>query len=425
MSIIDIITNANANLFRNKLRTALNILAIFVAALTLCLTIGISNGLTTYLNTLFDTVEAPSVLIISKKDDSGGNILASLEGLQEYKEDAAQKNQFGQSLLDIEKLKSDTAGMSNIEKIYPALRGNTAILYAQYGDGKKYTILTNVMGDGLKVKLSSGRNMESKDEIVIPQKLAEIYDKKPEDMIGNDLTLVYMNYTGEKISKNVKIVGVATQTLFTSNLYINYELAKEISSALTPLGVAERTTYPQGVAVLKKYDAATIDEMKSELDKLGYSAITYADQTKTINDFLGSVQYGLLAFAAIALIAASFGIINTMIISVLERTKEIGLSKALGMSSVSVFMTFLIESVLLGFWGASIGIGISIIIGNILNKVAADSILKGFPGFNLFVFDPMGLLMVLGVICGVCFVAGSLPSLRASRYNPIEALRYE
>lgn len=165
-------------------------------------------------------------------------------------------------------------------------------------------------------------------------------------------------------SVEVTIVGVSTPTLFTSNLYMNYDLAKEIADSRV-LPNTEKT-YSQVYVRLNDYSETGLSETKAKLKELGYDSQT-EDSAATITSFLDSIQYGLLAFAAISLVAASFGIINTMIISVLERTKEIGLSKALGMGNFSVFLTFLIESIFLGFWGAFVGILGAMGIGYFLN----------------------------------------------------------
>jgi len=422
MTIIDILSSANSNLFRNKIRTSLNILAIMVAAFTLCLSIGISSGLKNYLNTLLDSVEAPNVMIVTKKDPNGGNQFASFGDIQEYTE-SNEKNLFGQIQVDLNKFKSDIKSIENIVNVSPSLRQEITISYVQLEEGKKFSLSNVELEDGVSVKLQEGRAIESKYEVIVPLKLAEKYETDAKNMLGKKLKVGYLNINREMKVQDLVIVGVSTATLFTSNIYTGYDFAQEIADSRRKTDIDK--TYGQIVIKLKEANNVSIEETKQKLDELGYSSLTYEDQTRTINDFLGSVQYGLLAFAAISLLAASFGIVNTMIISVLERTKEIGLSKALGMNSITVFTTFLIESILLGFWGAISGVGAAMLLGYFLNSYAASTILKDFPGFDLFVFNTGEVLTIIGIICLVCLLAGSIPSLRASRFNPIEALRYE
>ena len=130
-------------------------------------------------------------------------------------------------------------------------------------------------------------------------------------------------------------------------------------------------------------------------------------------------------FAFIALLAASFGIINTLVIAVMERTKEIGLQKALGMSKLKIFFLFTLESVLIGFWGAVSGIVAAIFLGLAANFLASTYYLKSFEGYSFVVFTPSSIIFVILLVCGIAFFAGVLPAFRAARLNPIEALRYE
>jgi putative ABC transport system permease protein len=168
-----------------------------------------------------------------------------------------------------------------------------------------------------------------------------------------------------------------------------------------------------------------ITEIKKRLDEKGFTAETFADQKKRTYDAIGFLQLGLNFFAFIALLAASFGIINTLVVAVMERTKEIGLQKALGMGRSKVFFLFSLESVLIGFWGAMLGVAIGIVIGAIANTYLANAYASSFEGYNLFYFRAFSILWVVLLVCLIAFLAGVLPAFRASRLNPIEALRYE
>lgn len=423
MNILDILNSANSNLLRNKTRTLLNVLAIFVAALTLSLSVGLTSGLKTYLSDLLDSSESPSLLLVSKSDPNGGNPFASLGEIGDYKEDT-EKNAFGQLQVKIDEFDQVVKQIPNIVETSPFIRQSVGISYIQLeGTENKYTLSNIEIPNGVSIKLNAGRNSQSKFEIVAPTKLAEKYGMSSNELLGKKLTLAYFDLTKKMNTVEVTIVGVSTPTLFTSNLYMNYDLAKEIADSRVVPNTEK--TYSQVYVRLNDYSEKAISETKAKLKDLGYDSQTEKEQAATITSFLDSIQYGLLAFAAISLISASFGIINTMIISVLERTKEIGLSKALGMGSLSVFFTFLVESVFLGLWGALAGVLGAMGIGYLLNDYAAKNLLQGFPGFNLFVYMASDLAMIIGLICLVCLLAGTIPSLRASRLNPIEALRYE
>ena len=161
------------------------------------------------------------------------------------------------------------------------------------------------------------------------------------------------------------------------------------------------------------------------MDGKGFNAITFNDIKKRTYDAIGILQIGLNLFALIALLAASFGIINTLIIAVMERTKDIGLQKALGMGRGKIFMLFSFESIFIGFWGAVLGILGGIAVGTLANLYLAQAYLESFEEYTLFVFTPFAIAFIIILVSVIAFLAGVLPAYRASRLNPIEALRYE
>lgn len=439
MKILDIIKTPNSNLWRNKLRTVLNILAIFVAALTLTLTVGIGAGLKNYLNTLFKTVEAPAILVATKKDpsSSGSGIKIGGAGIQEYTEGTDIKDGLNRIQVSYDQFKSDIKDIKNIDTVSKVFSGPFGLSginakYIENDQGAKHVMSIEVLVKGFEVKiLDGGQKINSKNEVIIPYKLLTIYGWSESEAIGKVLKIVYTNQAQKIEVVEVKIVGVATSTLFTSDLYISYELAEEmfkysLSGTVIPAEeLIVKAKYSSFMITANSTDATIIDTLITDFDKVGYKLVRFSDSISDLNKILDGIQYALLAFSTISLIAASFGIVNTMIISVLERTKEIGLSKALGMSSMVVFVTFLLEAILLGFWGAISGIIVATIIGRFINVWASGDFLKDFPGFDLFLFDPLQILGIIGLICAVCLIAGSLPSLRASKLNPIEALKYE
>jgi len=137
------------------------------------------------------------------------------------------------------------------------------------------------------------------------------------------------------------------------------------------------------------------------------------------------VTWILNGFALIALLAASFGIVNTLLMSVQERTREIGLMKALGMTSRKVFALFSMEAILIGVMGSIIGVGIGLGVGIGGNTALVQGPLSDVAGLTLFAIDPGAILAVIALIIVIAFIAGTLPARRASKKNPITALRYE
>ncbi len=172
---------------------------------------------------------------------------------------------------------------------------------------------------------------------------------------------------------------------------------------------------------IEAIDQESVHEAKKDaerilLKRLKDDEFTVLEQTQlleTINSFLGVVTTALGGIASISLVVGGIGIMNIMLVSVTERTREIGLRKAVGATPQAILWQFLIEAIILSLVGGSIGILLgslgSLALSNFINtSVTAWSVMLAF-GFSALV----------GIIFGVA------PAIRASRLDPIEALRYE
>jgi putative ABC transport system permease protein len=166
-----------------------------------------------------------------------------------------------------------------------------------------------------------------------------------------------------------------------------------------------------------------VEVLKQAISDKGYLAQTAEDLMEFIFQFINVLQGILLGFGALAVLTSIFGIINTQYISVLERTQQIGLMKALGMRRGDVGRLFRYEAAWVGFLGGAIGSGTAVIAGIIANPFIRDALSLG--DINLLIFNPV---MIAGVIAGLMFVsvtAGILPARKAAKLDPIEALRTE
>jgi putative ABC transport system permease protein len=134
-----------------------------------------------------------------------------------------------------------------------------------------------------------------------------------------------------------------------------------------------------------------------------------------VNDITSGVRIGSLVIAGIALLAAGVGIMNIMLVSVTERTREIGIRKAIGARKINILFQFLSEAVVLSLLGGLVGIFLGIIVGNL-----AGSFLNAAAVIPV---DWVIIGVILCVVIGVTF--GTYPAYKASNLDPIEALRYE
>lgn len=147
------------------------------------------------------------------------------------------------------------------------------------------------------------------------------------------------------------------------------------------------------------------------------------DTRKSLFDAVNIAQWGLIGFGALAVIASVFGIINTQYISVLERTRQIGLMKALGMKRRDVSRLFRYEAAWIGFIGGVIGVAIAWLIS--LANPLISSFLSIKDGIHLLRVDPLQATILVACLMLVSVVSGWFPARKAAKLDPIEALRTE
>lgn len=146
-----------------------------------------------------------------------------------------------------------------------------------------------------------------------------------------------------------------------------------------------------------------------------FEIISNESVLQQINDITASVRIGAFVIAAIALIAAGVGIMNIMLVSVTERTKEIGIRKSVGAKKINIMIQFLAEAISLCMFGGIVGIVLGILVGNLAGSfLDANAVVP---------LDWISIGVLLCVIIGVVF--GTYPAYKASNLDPIEALRYE
>jgi putative ABC transport system permease protein len=177
------------------------------------------------------------------------------------------------------------------------------------------------------------------------------------------------------------------------------------------------------VASVRVDKASDANAVKNKLNNMGYRAQTAADILGVVNTFINVLQGILLGFGFLAILTSIFGIINTQYISVLERTQQIGLMKALGMRRRDVGRLFKIEAAWIGFLGGVIGSGLAFVAGTIANPFISKALDIG--DIRLLIFDPISIAIVIVGLVLVSVSSGILPARKASKLNPIDALRTE
>ena len=351
-------------------------------------------------------------------------------------------------LLD-EDARQEIAKLPNVIEVFPQIRFPTEVRF----DGKPYPTVVAGMPqssqqsgsfDGMVGNFFSG---ESAEEAILQIEFAKELSKDTNSLVGKTLAIRYAERQqladgsgGFSIipkEKQLKIIGIVeTEPASGFGGFGNGRL-------LIPLGVAQSLRATQindlrdavrGGPAKPTYASLTVrakstsdvDAIEASLKKMGFGAFSLLDASKSLKIFFGVFDLILGLFASLALAVATLGIVNTLVMAILERRREIGVLKALGASDGDVKTLFFFEAGVMGFLGGIGGVLFGWLIGRGLN-LATNIYLKrrDLPGIEVSSVPAWLVFTAITFAVVISLVAGLYPASRAAKLNPVEALRYE
>lgn len=458
MYTVDIIRRGSRSLRSAKARTILTSLAIAVGGFTLTITLAAGNGVRSYTDRLVKSNFDPAELIVGR-DKEISNSGAPNTAPKEYDESFASLTIGGNgSSIQLKQVTdADVAALkkiSYIEQVRENIQLNPRYLTRE--GQKKYTANAEVYNPSQKPEIAAGAIPQNGDiqpgTIAMPEGFIKVLGfKNAQDAIGKTVIMnvqqPFKNGTPQELlgliekGKDISSLAPENKDISFKVIAVTKRAATSISFGALPILLSAkdaRDVYDytvKGTTSYGKYiyvyahikdglNAKNIAAAQADLQKKDYFTQSSKDIQKQITQVVNILQYLVGVFGIITIIASIFGIVNTQYISVLERTREIGLMKALGMRGREVRSLFMLEAGWIGFLGGVIGAVIALAAGIPLNPWITKKLDLG-QGNSLLIFRPLQIVGLIAALVFVAMLAGYMPARKAAKLDPIEALRTE
>jgi len=434
MRFFDVVRRSGRNLRQAKVRTLLTAIALAVGGFTLTLTLAASQGARDYAHRLVATNFDPSSLIVSKDKSLFSGGAAADNKPQPYSDSLVSvgggAGGFYLKALsdkDIAKIKT----LPGVDSVLVYYSGQAQ--YVSGPNGQKYTASFEAYDPHVTHQYEAGSVAPGgvlDGQVLLPQDyVSDLGFKSPQAAIGQTIDVALRQITGVAVTRHFTVAAVeSTPSTLADSASSEQLLFSEADAQSAYEYINAGTVWADkhltvSVHVHGGSSEQQLHRVKQEIEHAGYAAESVQDTEQFINQIINVLQIIILVFGAITLIASFFGVVNTQYISVLERTREIGLMKALGMSRGTVSRLFIVEATWIGFLGAVIGCAAAIALGVALNPWISQKL--DFGSDRLLVFEPVQIAALVVFLMLITTLAGLLPARKAARLDPIEALRTE
>ncbi|MFT8458225.1 MAG: ATP-binding cassette domain-containing protein [Liquorilactobacillus ghanensis] len=409
--------NAFKHLFYHFQQNSLIVLGTAIGIFAVLLFSGLGNGVNSYIQDQIDSLANPQVVTIT--NNPAGKYLSEQKAQASVQQASNDPTQHTITQKQVNKLKK----IKHVTKVQTGYQLSNYTLNVGNKKATGSTLQTYTSAYTSNV-LKQG-SWPHQGEIVLDRSMGEqlfgnISAKK---MIGKKVQLNYnwLTSAGQPVqaSGSYKISGIIDGKKAGTMMLANY------ASIKTSLQKAKAMTSPNFLSVkvnsMDQVEAAAKKMRHLKTDgKYDFAVITIGSLLKTVNRYVSLASTVLAAIAGISLLVSALMIIVTMYMSVAERTKEIGILRALGERRKDIRRLFTSESLLLGFFAAILGLVIAWAAGGILNHA-----LYGLIKYNIVQMNLSNVIFAFVAAMVIAFIAALLPARKASRLNPIDALSAE
>ena len=404
------IKEAIESLAANRLRTALTMLGIVIGVAAVLAMTAIGEGVSTSISSSIESMGTNLIYVSRSYSDDNSNPQAL-------------------TLSDAEAL-LESGGAPSISAIAPSVSTTRTVVY---GGNSTSTTINGVTPDYETVRnvvVSTGRFINEMD-IDTNSTVAVLGSDVVDELFGSSVGVI-----GQKIrigNMLYEVVGMLEASGGTSFGSADNQIIVPITTAFSRLVARSNANDEVNMLSVSAIDSESIDSAISEITSIlrsrhnissdeadDFSIMSQQSMTDAASSITGVLTIFLGGVAAISLLVGGIGIMNIMLVSVIERTKEIGLRKAVGARNKDILMQFMTESLIIGLAGGVVGVALAYGIAGIIRSIAASS------SFSLNPVITFGsILLAVGFAMGVGLVFGIYPANRAAKLEPVEALRTE
>lgn len=401
---LDEVKYALQNLWLRKRRSLLSILSILIGITAVFALVSFGMGIKNYVNTLAEEAGTNKLLIQAKG--------IGFSGVDET---------FALTQEDVDFI-SKINGIDEVSGLY------YKVAEISFRDKKKYNYLIGLDMDkidfimqGMNIDIEKGRSLKKDDDYNVVlgynymldnkvfSKGLQVGDKVLIDGVKFEVVGFYSQVGNPSDDAQIYITSKMYEQLYPEKKHKYSVIMASTMKDLEPKAVAERVTEK-----LRRFKG-------QEKGKENFYVQTYEDAIATFSTIINIINSVLVLIALVSVVVASVNIMNTMYTAVLERTKEIGIMKAVGARNIDIMLIFILESGMIGLVGGVIGVICGYLVATTGAGYAAAA------GFSaLKPIFPAGL--IIGCVLFASLVgagAGLLPAIRASKLKPVDSLRYE